>query len=248
MRHSLMRPSRRGRAGSGDRIGVATRLDRGVVAFGTVWLGGDTAPFRGVVVVDGRGVVDYAGPFGAFPVPTQVPVIGGPDAWIGPGIVDAHVHLAFGDVNDCLRVGLVGVRDLGAPLAQAQQWRSGHRPPVAGRPVVAVAGPIITAPGGYPSQSWGRDGFAAFADSIGPARQLVQRLAADGVDVIKVALEPGDGRGPLISASVLSAIVETAHDAGLAVVAHALQADMVALAVRSGVDELAHTPTELVVR
>ena len=143
-------------------------------------------------MVDGRGLVDYAGPFGPYPVPADLPVLGGRDAWIGPGIVDAHVHLGFGDVDRCLRLGLVGVRDLGAPLRPARAWRTGHRPPTGERPVVAVAGPILTAPGGYPSRSWGSDGYATFVGAPGSARQLVQRLAADGADVIKVALEPGD--------------------------------------------------------
>jgi imidazolonepropionase-like amidohydrolase len=223
---------------------TSSGLGRGVVIFGQVWLGGATEPARGFVVVDGRGLVDYAGPFGPYPVPVDLPVLGGPDAWIGPGIVDAHVHLGFGDVDRCLRLGLVGVRDLGAPLPAARAWRTGHRAPTGERPVVAVAGPILTAPGGYPSRSWGRDGYATFVGAPGSARQIVQRLAADGADVIKVALEPGDAGWPVPTPQVLQAIVTAAHDVGLSVVVHALRAEMVRRAVDAGVDELAHTPTE----
>jgi imidazolonepropionase-like amidohydrolase len=39
-------------------------------------------------------------------------------------------------------------------------------------------------------------------------------------------------------------VVETAHDAGLRVTAHALTAEMVSRAVDAGVDELAHTPLQ----
>jgi len=218
-------------------------LGRGVVAFGTVWLGGDTEPFRGFVVVDAAGVLDYAGPFGPWPVPGGLTVIGGPDAWIGPGVVDAHVHLGFADIDDCLRRGLVGVRDLGAPLQEARRWRTGHRAPAGARPAVAVSGPILTAPGGYPSRTCGADGYARFV-SPGDARHVVQRLAAEGVDLIKVALEPAEAGGPVLSRPVLAAVVAAAHDTGLPVVAHALGADMVRRAVEAGVDELAHTPTE----
>jgi imidazolonepropionase-like amidohydrolase len=224
---------------------VPTEIGRGVVAYGTVWLGGDSEPFRGFVVIDGRGIVDYAGPFDAAPVPAQLPLIGGQHAWIGPGIVDAHVHLGFGDIDDCLRLGLVGVRDLGAPARVAREWRTGPRRPVGTRPVVVTAGPIITAPGGYPSRSWGSDGYAAFAPTPAAARRLVRELATDGADVIKVALEPGDGAWPVLDPAVLGTVVTCAHEAGLAVVAHALRADMVRLALAAGVDELAHTPTEL---
>jgi imidazolonepropionase-like amidohydrolase len=114
--------------------------------------------------------------------------------------------------------------------------------------MTAVAGPIITAMGGYPSQSWGSDGYAAFVSTVGAARRLVQQLARDGADVIKVALEPGQpgsAAWPVLDRSVLRAVVAAAHDAGLATIAHALRSDMVELAIDAGVDELAHTPTEL---
>jgi imidazolonepropionase-like amidohydrolase len=64
------------------------------------------------------------------------------------------------------------------------------------------------------------------------------------VDVVKVALERGDAGWPVLPPQVLRAVVRAAHAAGLAVVAHALTADLVARALDAGVDELAHTPIE----
>jgi imidazolonepropionase-like amidohydrolase len=43
---------------------------------------------------------------------------------------------------------------------------------------------------------------------------------------------------------VVRAVVDCAHDHGLAVVAHALRRDMVHRALDASIDELAHTPTE----
>ncbi len=229
---------------SGRGAAQSTSLGDGVVLLGTVWPGGAEEPFEGVVVADRRGVIGYLGPPAAHELPERLPVLGGPGYWVGPGIVDAHVHLAFGSVDECLPAGLVAVRDLGAPAALARRWRTGHRPPASGRPFVAVAGPILTAPGGYPSRSWGGNGFAAFVASAGQARQVVQRVAADGADVVKVALEPGAAGWPVPKPQVVRAIVDAAHASGLAVVAHALTVDMVRRAVEAGVDELAHTPTE----
>ena len=215
---------------------MAVGLGRGVRLRGTVWAGGDAEPFDGAVIVDSTGRIGYLGP----DIDADVPVLGGPGCWIGPGIVDAHVHLAFGAVDACLPAGLVGVRDLGAPAAMARSWRTGG----AGI-VVAVAGPILTAPGGYPSRSWGADGFAAFVPSPDEARRVVHGLCADdGVDVVKIALEPGPDGWPVPAPDVVRAVVEAAHDAGRAVVAHALSTDMVRRALDGGVDELAHTPTE----
>jgi imidazolonepropionase-like amidohydrolase len=107
-----------------------------------------------------------------------------------------------------------------------------------------VCGPILTAAGGYPSRSWGADGYAEFVSSPAQARWVVQRLAAAGVDLIKLALEPGSAGWPVPQPRVVRAIVEAAHEAGLPVIAHALTAELVLRALDAGVDELAHTPTE----
>jgi imidazolonepropionase-like amidohydrolase len=219
-------------------------LGRGVAFVGTVWPGGAAEPAPGMVVVDGRGCVQYLGPMGVGLVPADVPVLGSDSHWIGPAVVDAHVHLAFSSAAACFAGGVVAVRDLGAPAASARAWRTGHRAPPPGVPFIAVAGPILTEAGGYPSRTWGRNGFTAAVSSVSQARHVVHRVAADGADVIKVALEPGDAAWPVPGPAVVRAIVDAAHSAGLGVIAHALTADMVGRAIDSGVDELAHTPTE----
>jgi imidazolonepropionase-like amidohydrolase len=225
--------------------GPAGELGRGVALRGLLWTGGAAAAYDGVLVVGADGRVAALGPVAAVPVPGDVRVLGGPDCWIGPGVVDAHVHLAFGTAEEALRGGVVAVRDLGAPWADALRCRTGPGPPPPGRPYIGAAGPILTAPGGYPSRTWGADGFARFVASPAGARQAVRQLAADGVDLVKIALEPGaDRHWAVPPPAVVRAVVEAAHDAGLRVTAHALTAEMVARAVDTGVDELAHTPTE----
>jgi predicted amidohydrolase YtcJ len=234
------RSTRVTRAGS-----AGEELGRGVALHGTVWPGGDAEPYDGVVLVDADGRVAALGPASAVPVPAGVRSIGGPGCWVGPGVIDAHVHLAFGAAEAALRGGVVGVRDLGAPRRDALRWRTGHRPPPPGRPYIGVTGPILTAPGGYPSRSWGAAGFAAFAGTPAAARLVVRGLAGDGVDLVKIALEREvDGRWPMPPPVVVRAVVEAAHGAGLRVTAHALTVDAVVRAVDAEVDELAHTPTE----
>lgn len=231
---------------------------RGIVLIGTVWPGGSAQPFDGVVIVDARGIVDYVGPGGASTVPADLLVLGGPGRWIGPGVIDAHVHLAVPRADGWnagpdpvlepaaawLWGGVVTVRDLGAPPGLARSMRTGRRRPGGQQPGVAVAGPILTAPFGYPSRSWGRAGFTTFVSSPAQARQIVQRVAAGGADLIKIALEPGEQGDPVPEPRVVQAVVGAAHDAGLACVAHALDVAMVRRAVAAGVDELTHTPSE----
>ncbi len=208
-------------------------LGAGAAFTGRLWCGDGRELEHGRVVVDDNGIVvalgdvdDVAVPFGALEIES---------AWIGPGLVDAHVHLAFGSPADIVARGVVAVRDLGAPPQAAMTWRE------LSAPHVEVAGPLLTAPGGYPSQSWGRDGFAAYVDDVEQAKQLVQGLAAQ-VDVIKLALEPNGG--PVPSPGIAAAIVESAHAAGREVTCHALTVAMVERALDAGVDELAHTPLE----
>jgi imidazolonepropionase-like amidohydrolase len=223
----------------------AAVLDRAVALRGTVWTGGDAHPFDGVVLVGPEGRIDRMGPTGAVAVPAGVRVIGGARRWIGPGIVDAHVHLAFGAPEDALQGGVVGVRDLGSPLADAMRRRTSGRRPPAGWPSVAVAGPLLTAPGGYPSRSWGAAGFAAFMTSAAETRRIVHGLAQGGIDLVKVAVDRGAaGRWPLPAPELLREVVRAAHDAGLKVAAHALTVEAVERVLDAGVDELAHTPTE----
>lgn len=210
---------------------------------GRIWAGGGAEVIvEGVVVVDGAGTVAALGPASAVEIPEGVRVLGGPGSWVGPGLVDAHVHLAFGGPELALAGGLVAVRDLGAPPSQAAAWRTAGRPPDAS-PHVAVAGPLLTAPGGYPSRSWGAAGFSRALDSPESARAAVRDLVADGVDLVKVALEPSGGL-PVPSLAEVRAVTDAAHAAGLAVTAHALSLDMVRRALDAGVDELCHVPTE----
>lgn len=224
----------------GSRDGGSS-LGRGVALSGLVWPGGAGLPFDGVVVVAPDGLIAEVAPAGRLRLPADLPVLRG--AWVGPGVVDAHVHLSFGSPAEALAGGLVAVRDLGAPPARARGWQT--RAGRAAGPAVAVAGPVLTAAGGYPSTSWGRDGFAAALADPDRVRRLLRRCARDGADLVKVALEPGDGQLPVPTPEQVRTLVRAAHEAGLAVSAHALTVDMVTRALDAGVDELAHTPQEV---
>ncbi len=194
----------------------------------------------GAVVLDGDGVVAAMGPASMSDVAPGLPTYGGPGTVVAHGVVDAHVHLAFGAPGEVLAGGCVAVRDLGAPPGRAASWRSSHA--YSALPVVAVAGPLLTAPAGYPSRSWGAGGFARFLTDPVAARAVVSGLAGS-VDVVKLALEPAGGQ-PVPDVPTARAVVEAAHDHGLAVSCHALRRAMVERALDAGVDELCHTPTE----
>lgn len=212
---------------------VSEVLGAGAAFTGRLWCGDGREFERGHVVIDTAGLVTAVGAAGDVDVPFGVLEV--ESTWIGPGLVDAHVHLAFASPQDIVTRGVVAVRDLGAPPRDAMTWRE------LAAPKTSVAGPLLTAPGGYPSRSWGRDGFAAFVDDVDQARRLVQGLVTQ-VDVIKLALEPRGG--PVPDADICAAIVESAHEGDREVTCHALSVAMVERALEAGVDELAHTPLE----
>jgi imidazolonepropionase-like amidohydrolase len=222
-----------------------TAVPRGVVLRGQVWPGGAASGWPdAIVVLDADGVIGAMGPARDVAVPDDLPVIGHPGCWLGPGIADAHVHLAFGPPAMVRASGVIAVRDLGAPPPLASGWRTapGTVPP-ARWPYIAVAGQMLTAPGGYPMQTWGADGFGLPVAGASEAVAAVDALVDIGIDVVKVALEPSGG-APVPDAATLRAAVDRAHRHGLAVTAHALSVRMVERALAAGVDELCHTPTE----
>jgi imidazolonepropionase-like amidohydrolase len=126
------------------------------------------------------------------------------------------------------------VLDLGAPMPYATAPHAPLR--------YRFAGPLLTAPGGYPTGSWGAAGYGLEVAHIDDARAAVTRLHDAGAAIIKVALESSEG--PELDADLVRCIVEEAHAHGLRVAAHALAASSVATAAECGVDVLAHTPTQ----
>ncbi len=174
-----------------------------------------------------------------------------------PGFIDLHAHLLLDQTpqNTILRHGLTTVRDTGGPLVRP----SGGN----GRLRILGAGPILTAPGGYPIPVFGSDNVACEVTDVQTARAAVSQHAAGGAALIKVALEPGGSPGapwtgghhghhppsptpwPIPSLEVVRAIVEEAHAHGLIVSTHLSGPEGARIALDAGIDEWAHVPCDL---
>jgi imidazolonepropionase-like amidohydrolase len=131
--------------------------------------------------------------------------LGDRDVILLPGLIDAHVHLAISHTGPAerelphglrvlrmarnaraqLRSGVTTVRDLGAPDGLDLQLRQAVAAGLALGPRLLVAGRPIVAVGGHASFMG-----TPVADARG-AREAVARLAADGVDWIKVMVTAG---------------------------------------------------------
>lgn len=157
--------------------------------------------------------------------------------WLTAGIIDSHVHLAYWPVaGELAATGIAAVVDLGAPEPALDGLLAAAAEPA---PAVLVAGPLLTRPAGYPLDSWGAAGYGLGCADAPCVTAAVDRLAAAGARVIKVAAD-ADGLDP----ALLAVAVAAAHARGLRVAAHALGDDAAARAAAAGVDLLAHTPTE----
>lgn len=191
--------------------------------------------------------------FGFQPLGTTYPesatVLDESGRWLVPGLVDAHVHLAHsggttwtGDPLDAnLRAnlwhGVTTVVDLGGPpelFALRDRVEAGE---VLGPRIVAT-GPMLTAVGSHPCESWYDDALCTFVtpDDAGAAAAAAW---AEGADLLKVALADAaftDWPTPRLDLDALAAITA----AGGPVVAH-VDADADAIdAVAAGVTILAH--------
>lgn len=170
-----------------------------------------------------------------------VPLEDAPDAstvdlngyFVVPAFIDSHVHLSYYDVAASLPAGgIVAAADFAAPLARLTTTYP--------LPVVQ-AGPMLTPPGGYPLESWGSAGYGLEVASPEAAASAVDQLLDAGARFVKAPLMGELG----VDDATLAAIVERAHARGAKVAVHVTSLVEATRAIASGIDILAHTPTEL---
>lgn len=221
---------------------------------GQVIDGYEGAPIRdGVVLIAGDRIV-AVGPRSEVAVPAGTTVIDTEGMSVLPGLMDMHVHLMilghadyehwdktyiarFRDeimpiaAKQLLMSGVTSVRDLGAPLEDSiivrQRIEKGEIP----GPRLYVSGPFIQrAPYAEYEKTfrWGVNG----ADD---ARAKTQKLIDGGVDFIKLIDQDQ------LTDDEVAAVVQTAHKAGKAIVAHAHREDEIRMGLKHYVDCFEHT-------
>jgi imidazolonepropionase-like amidohydrolase len=184
-----------------------------------------------------------------------------------PGLVDARAHLlasgactpgtgagvgqAVRNLHALVRGGVTTVADLGAPVGLAVALRRHAGTARSRGPRVLVSGPLITAPGGHPTELIGPDSAAIGAvREVGDnfeARNAVRDIADADADFIGVALHERSSNGnrlPLLDKDVLCAVVDEAHLQEMRVVAHATTVRAYEAALDCGVDAIAHGSLE----
>jgi hypothetical protein len=89
--------------------------------------------------------------------------------FLAPAVIDSHVHVAYYPAQAALAAGGVAAAvDLAAPFDALDADYSPLE--------VAFAGPMLTAPSGYPTRSWGSQGYGLEIGTPEAARSAVDRL------------------------------------------------------------------------
>jgi imidazolonepropionase-like amidohydrolase len=158
-----------------------------------------------------------------------------------PAVADRHVHIELSDPSAVLAGGVTAVRDLAWPVERIFALADASEMPSFEGPLIRAAGPMLTGPGGYPTQDpWAPPGTGREVKGTDDATSAVEELARLGAAAIKISLNAE--AGPTPSDAALSAICDAAHVSDLPVTAHAQGKGQVERALGAGVDELAHTP------
>jgi imidazolonepropionase-like amidohydrolase len=180
----------------------------------------------------------YAGPASGAPA-AEREVVG--DWFLMPGAVDHHVHIGLSDPKAVLRGGVTACRDLAWPPDDIFPLADVSAATDFDGPLITAVGPMITAPGGYPSRSgWCPRGGWLEVEGPEDATATVERVATHDPTAVKVALNAE--AGPPLGDRELVAVCEAAHARRLRVTAHAQGKGQTERALGAGVDELAHCP------
>lgn len=205
----------------------------------TVLAGRDLVPIPDGVVVITDNSISAVGSAENVTVPDGAGVIDGRGRTVIPGFIDAHVHIGFYEPSDVLRGGVTTVRDLAWPPERIAPLAEASRADDFAGPTILAAGPMLTAPGGYPMRAaWAPPGTGLEVASPGAARAAVARVVEMGGVIVKVALNPPVG--PVLDLDTLRAIVGAAHGHGLKVTGHVHGLAELDKALDAGMDELAH--------
>ncbi|NIO48352.1 MAG: amidohydrolase family protein [Candidatus Aminicenantes bacterium] len=220
--------------------------DAMVIRNGIVIDGTGADPIQnGVVIIHNKRIL-AVGPASDFRLPVGVSIINAQGGAILPGLINAHVHhsASVEQRRRFLEEGVTTVCDLGTPLREMPLFAETES--TAGRAArVFFAGPIITAPGGYPDGLYHTDGFNYEVATPDEAREAVRDMVARGASTIKIALDPSWNRKhplPMLDVEMAKAIVEEAHAHGLLVHAHMIQITYFPLALEAGIDVIEHMP------
>lgn len=232
----------------------AHAVERVAMVGGTLIDGTLREPIRdSVILIEDQRIV-AVGTTASLAIPADAKRISTEGMTVLPGLWDMHVHLMIdghadyaqwdaeflskqrdvimpASAKQLLMAGVTGARDLGGPpdeiVAVKKAINEGRIP----GPTMFVAGPFIQ----HKAYSAWQEGYRWGVSSPDDARAKVRKIAAMGVDVVKL-IDVDE-----MKEAEIKAIVDEAHANKLPVVAHAHRPEEIRLGLKYGVDDFEHT-------
>lgn len=210
-----------------------------------------------LLVVDGR--IALIGEGGTLQISGEPQVVDGRGKTLVPGIINLHGHVGLTkglvqaqenysreNVIDNLRTyasyGVTTTTSLGtdmeAVLGVRDEISRGDLPGLA-RVLTAMHG--FTTPNGYPTKAPGVKGLALEVTTPAEARQHVDRLADQGVELVKMWVDSHHGAFEKLKPRLYGAIIDQAHERGLLAVAHLYELADAKQLVEAGLDLIVHS-------
>jgi imidazolonepropionase-like amidohydrolase len=228
----------------------------------TIYASPTEDPVYGGVVVIQNGKITAVGSKAAVQIPPNIETIDCSGLTIAAGFWNSHVHFferkwanvaaipapeLERQLQDMLTAyGFTSVFDIGSTLENTRRLRSRIESGDVSGPRIRSTGEALIAAGAVPSDAVIRAlGFMVsknfeITDSS-KATMASKEVLAAGADGIKVHLQPPPPPNPRFPESAIQAAVDEAHRAGKPVFVHPSNGADVLVAVRAGVDVVAHT-------
>jgi imidazolonepropionase-like amidohydrolase len=218
---------------------VSAPAQTGVTVFEGVRLivGDGRAPLENAtLVVDGTTIVQ-AGSAADVTVPAGATRVSLAGKTVMPAIIDTHVHtsptreLLTRDLKRRAYFGVGAVMSLGQDPYALLDMRK-ETIPGAARFFSAGRGITMPEPGRLAAPHW--------IETEAEGRKVVQELAAQKVDIVKIWVDDRGGHYKKLTPEIYGAVIDEAHKHGLRVTAHIFNLDDTKGLIRAGVDAFAH--------
>jgi len=222
---------------------------------------GEAAIPDGVVVVR-DGAIAAVGDRSSVAVPPDMATLDCSGLAVTAGFWNSHVHFferKWADAESIpgpelrrqleetfTRFGFTSVFDTGSPWANTRRLRDRVESGEVRGPRIRSTGEALIAPGAMPGERiLAALGFMTFPapeiTDAGQASAAARRLLEEGVDGLKIHLQPPPPPGSPFPEDAIAPVVDEARRAGKPVFVHPNTASDVRTAVRAGVDVVAHT-------
>jgi imidazolonepropionase-like amidohydrolase len=193
--------------------------------------------------------------------PDTVTVVDLKSKFVMAGLIDAHVHIAVGNLVGALRLsrekilsGVTTARDAGSTPEVIFPLRDSINAGLAYGPRILASGAIVSTTGGHGDFRNGNFNAelapppfsGGICDGEGECRKVTRRQIQLGADQVKVTATAGvaddsdTGLDQQFSDAELKVIVESAHLMKRKVMAHAIGTEGIKASVRAGVDSIEH--------